>query len=265
MASTNNEMLHLKMGARLKWLAKENGLTREELGEITGYSSGHISRFYNGKSEIPDNMAQILSELWNVRKEYILCEDDFKTDEQMYSYLNENSIKEMQAAIEYLKTLGIVFRPCTVLSCDLTSLYRHWAQMQDFIKRDEIEQLQKKYNFNLSSAEFHKAYFSEQCRVELSSPLPDTPFLTLENVSKSSKQESMIIIDSSNKNNPLGTGCEINLFFKVYQNDKLVRSITMYDLQDFIKKLDNYSKCSVETILLDPYFGSHIPIIRLPT
>lgn len=257
MTSKSKEMLHLEMGARLKWLAKENGLTREKLGEITGYSSGHISRFYNGKSEIPDNMAQTLSELWNIRKEYILCEDDFKTDEQMYRSLNESSIKEMKATMEYLKTLGIVFRPCTVLSCYLTSLYKHWAQMQDYIKRDEIERLQKKYNFNLPSTEFHKAYFSEQCHVELSSPLPDTPFLTLEDVSKSSRQESMIILDSSSGSNPLGTGCEINLFFKVYQDNKLVRSITVYDLQDFIKKLDSYSKCTVDTILLDPQFGSH--------
>ena len=149
MTSKSKEMLHLEMGARLKWLAKENGLTREELGEITGYSSGHISRFYNGKSEIPDNMAQTLSELWNIRKEYILCEDDFKTDEQMYWSLNESSIKEMRAAMEYLKTLGVVFRPCTILSCYLIALYDHWEQMQDYIKRDEIKRLQKEYNFDI--------------------------------------------------------------------------------------------------------------------
>ena len=31
MTSKSKEMLHLEMGARLKWLAKENGLTREKL------------------------------------------------------------------------------------------------------------------------------------------------------------------------------------------------------------------------------------------
>ena len=257
MTDTEKKMLHSKMGQRLKRRAKERARTREDMAEKLNYSCGHISRFYKGTIEIPDNVAQALSELWNIRKEYILCEDDFKTDEEMYSYMNETSIKEMQAAIDYLKTLGIVFRPCTALACSLTALYRHWIQMQEYIKKSEIERLKKEYDFDLPSDEFHRTYFAEQCYVELSSPLPDIPFSHLEDISKSSKQESMVLLKSSDEKNPLSVNCGVTLFFKVYQNDQFIRNANIYDLRDFMEKLNAYSKCTVETILFDSTFGSH--------
>lgn len=257
MTDTEKKMLHSKMGQRLKKLAKEHGFTREDMAEKLNYSCGHISRFYKGTIEIPDNVAQALSKLWNIRKEYILCEDDFKTDEEMYSYMNETSIKEMQAAIDYLKTLGIVFRPCTALTCSLTALYRHWIQMQEYIKESEIERLKKEYDFDLTPKEFHRTYFSEQCHVELSSPLPELPFLRIEEVAKHSKQKSMVFIGSMDDKNPLNVNCEVNLFFKVYQNGQFIRTVKIYELQDFVKKIDAYSKCTIETTLFDPTFGSH--------
>ncbi len=251
MTYMKKEMLHQKMGSRLKRLAKEHRLTRGDMAEIISYSCGHISRFYKGTMEIPDSAAQILSDLWGIRKEYILCEDDFKTDDEMYSYMNESAIKDMQTAIDYLKTLGIVFRPCTAFVCPLTALYQHWMQMQEYIKDSEIERLKKEYDFDLPSNEFHRTYFTEQCYVELSSPLPEIPFLHLEDVSKSSSQESMVFLKSSDEKNPLGVNCGVSLFFKVYQNSQFIRNANIYDLQDFMKKLDAYSKCTVETILFD--------------
>ena len=124
-------------------------------------------------------------------------------------------------------------------------------QMQEYIKDSEIERLKKEYDFDLPSNEFHRTYFTEQCYVELSSPLPEIPFLHLEDVSKSSSQESMVFLKSSDEKNPLGVNCGVSLFFKVYQNSQFIRNANIYDLQDFMKKLDAYSKCTVETILFD--------------
>lgn len=264
MTNTEKKMLHQKIGQRLKKLAKEHGFTREDMAEKLNYSCGHISRFYKGTIEIPDNVAQTLSELWTIRKEYILCEDDFKTDEEMYSYMNETSIKEMQAAIDYLKTLDITFRPCTVLTCPLTTLYRHWTQLKEYIKVSETERLRKEYDFNLPSEEFHKTYFSEECYIELSAPLPGMPYLQVEEVSKNSEQKSLLNIWCSDENNFLGVNCEIALFFKIYHHNKEVRRISVHGLQEFVRKLDAYSKCTVETILFDSQFGDRFSILGLP-
>lgn len=256
---TNQEkgMLHLKTGERLKKLAKEHGFTRENLSEKINYSCGHISRFYNGTIEIPDSVASVLAELWHMRKEYILGEDDFKTDEEMYLYLNEISIKDMQSAIDYLKTLGLTLRPYTTLSCSLTALYKYLSQIKSYIKESEIQRLQSEYNFELPPKEFSKAYHSVDCNVELSSPFPGTSFLRTENMSKTSAQDDMILLSCSDENNPIGENCFITLYFKVYYHDKLIRSIGIHDLQEFIKKLDMYSKCTIETILFDNNFGSN--------
>lgn len=263
MTTQKDKMLHLKMGQRLKQLAKEYSLTREDMSEIINYSCGHISRFYNGSMEIPDNAAQILSKLWNIRKEYILCEDDFKTDEEMYLYLKNTSIKEMQAAIDYLETLEVILRPQTMLSCSLTSLYKHFEQIKCYIKESEIQRLKTTYNFELSQKDFFKTYFSEECKIELSSPIPGVPFLCTENVSKTSASDDMILLYSSSENNPVHSNCEIALYFKVYYKNELIRSISTHDLQKFIKKLDMYSKCTIETILLDEDFGCHLPCLNI--
>lgn len=260
MTDTEKKRSHYEMGKRLKQLAKEHGATREDMAEILNYSCGHISRFYSGITEIPDNVAQTLSELWNIRKEYILFEDDFKTDEEMYLYMNENSIKEMQATLAYLRTLGVTIRPCTVLKCSLTSLYKNLAQLQDYIKESEIERLRNEYDFDLPSAEFFRTYFSQQCCVELSSPLPRTPFLELERVSKNSKQESFIYTQCSDDNNLLGVNYEVVLFFHICYQGNMIRDIDIYGLQKFVKKLDAYSKCTIETILFDLQFGHIIRI-----
>lgn len=257
MTKPKKKMLHSKMGQRLKQLAKEHNLTREDMSELINYSCGHISRFYNGTIKIPDNAAQILSNLWNIRKEFILCEDDFRTDEDIYLSLNENSVKDMQITIEYLKTLGLVLRPYTTLTCPLTALYRHFSQIQSYIKESEIQRLQHKYNFELPSEEFSKTYFTEECTVELSSPLPTIPFLHTEKISKISNQTCTVLLHNSDKNNLMGVNCEITLFFKVYYHNELLRTINTHDLQEFIKKLDIYSKCTIETILFDKNFGDH--------
>ncbi len=257
MTDQGKSMLHYKIGQRLKQLAKEHDCTREDLSEKINYSCGHISRFYNGTIEIPDTAACILAELWGVRKEYILCEDDFKTDDEMYTYLNEVSVKDMQAAIDYLKTLGLLLRPYTVLSCPLTSLYHNLSEIRCYIKDSEIQRLQSEYNFELPPEDFHKTYFFIDCNVELSSPLPEMPFLCTENIPKTSVQKDTVFLSCSDVHNPVGVNCNVTLYFKVYYQDKLIRSIGAPDFQEFIKKLDMYSKCTIETLLFDSSFGSH--------
>lgn len=250
MTFSKKELLHQKIGNRMKQLAKEHCFTREDMSETIGYSCGHISRFYSGMIEIPDSAAQILSDLWHIRKEYILCEDDFRTDEEIYSYLNENSIKEMQAAIKYLETLDLFLHPCTVLHCPVVAIYGHLDELSGYIKKSEIDRLNSEYDFSLSPSDFTKRYFSDWCNVELSAPLPDMPFLNKEELTKESNVKS-VTVSCSAARNMLCVNHDIHLFFKVYYHDKYVRTTSVHELQQFIKKLDAYSKCTIETILLD--------------
>ena len=75
------------------------------------------------------------------------------------------------------------------------------------------------------------------------------PFLRTEELAKGLINEQSLYVDCSDKRNLIRENCEIALYFKIYYNNKFVRTISENNLQDFVKKLDAYTKCTIETIL----------------
>lgn len=250
MTHKKDDMLNKKIGYRIKSLAKENGDTAQKLSEPLFCTKEQISRYYNGHCTISDDRISILAKRWRVREEYIRCEDDFKTNEELYFAVNENDIKNMQSAISYLESLDLHLKPYSSLHCSLTALKKNIDTLKPYIKQSSLDALMEKYDFSLASCEFHREYFFEDCLVELCKALPNHIFLQKDRISKNEHVAHATFIQVADDNNLLQQNYNVNLGFLVYYKNTFIKKITVSDLQEFVKQLDNYAKCTIETLLI---------------
>lgn len=100
-----NSEIAIKRGIRLKESREEKHITQEKLSKLSGYTKNHISYVENGKRGLTIEAARIYSKILGVRENYLLCEDDFKTDNDfMHSLKGINHSEE--AVITILKEIG---------------------------------------------------------------------------------------------------------------------------------------------------------------
>lgn len=79
-----NVDLNKNRGNRLKECRKNVlGMTQEKLAELSTYSVQHISMIENGRRGMSAEAAKTFGKILGVRKDYLLCESDAKTDEQL--------------------------------------------------------------------------------------------------------------------------------------------------------------------------------------
>lgn len=71
--------LNKKRGKRLSYERTRNGITQEAFAELANCSIQQISYIENGKRKMSYEYATIFSKILGVSKEYLMCEDDFKT------------------------------------------------------------------------------------------------------------------------------------------------------------------------------------------
>ena len=76
--------LNKKRGQRLKECREAARMTQENLAEITDYSVQTVSYIENGKRGMSKESAYTFAKYLKVRMEYLLCDDDFKTVEDIY-------------------------------------------------------------------------------------------------------------------------------------------------------------------------------------
>ena len=113
-----------KRGARLKKLAKERGLTGEAMMELLQYQGDvhYIYTIYSGDRGLPVWRYEILSDAWGLRMEYLLCNDDHPTDEDLFRYhrvshrISRSATYGVQRS--YLSSLGIEITPVYCWKCN---------------------------------------------------------------------------------------------------------------------------------------------------
>lgn len=71
--------LNPEQGKRLNECLKKRRLTQKELAEKSGYTPQYISNIIVGKKNMSEDSAKVFSKILNVRKEYLLCDDNFMT------------------------------------------------------------------------------------------------------------------------------------------------------------------------------------------
>lgn len=77
--------LNLNCGERLKQCLKEANLTQAELALTSGYTQQYISNIIVGKKPVTVKAASLFAKVLNVRQEFLLCEDDYKTEDELWS------------------------------------------------------------------------------------------------------------------------------------------------------------------------------------
>lgn len=94
--------LNKECGIRLKNCLEEFPMTQNELSSLTGYTQQYISNIVVGKKPMTIKAARIFAKHLNVRTEYLLCEDDNKTNIQyVRNALNNPAINRLMGLLGY--------------------------------------------------------------------------------------------------------------------------------------------------------------------
>jgi len=98
--------LNSEQGKRLKSCIKEKQLTQTEFANITGYTKQYISNICVGKKNLSLESARTFSKILNVREEYLLCEDDIKTEKELEKMWHDKFDLSDNLALHLLELAG---------------------------------------------------------------------------------------------------------------------------------------------------------------
>lgn len=117
MESENN--IKIKVGARIKFLRNELGLTQEQLANklpnVKGKSS--IANYENGSNLPSDEVKLKMCEIFNCSLDYLMCKSDIRNPEEIKKVpfanaggldttgLDDEDLKELQKQVDYIKKL----------------------------------------------------------------------------------------------------------------------------------------------------------------
>lgn len=84
----NENNIKIKIGARIKFLRNEIGLTQEQLANkltnVKGKSS--IANYENGSNLPSDEVKLKMCEIFNCSLDYLMCKSDIRNPEEKYTY-----------------------------------------------------------------------------------------------------------------------------------------------------------------------------------
>ena len=105
--SRRTREINPECGLRLNQLLIENGMTQQKLADLITYNKQHISNIIRGKRSLTLDVAQKIAGAGAVfpraRIEWLLCIDDFKTQEEKEAYSRKVWEENHKAALFYDK------------------------------------------------------------------------------------------------------------------------------------------------------------------
>lgn len=100
MSNEKQSEMNKKIGSRLKSYLREKNLKQSELADILGYGSGerYISLIVNGKRSLTQEKAEIIAKkIPPVRAEWLMCRDDYKTEEDRNAAIEKDYLERYKA------------------------------------------------------------------------------------------------------------------------------------------------------------------------
>ena len=134
-------ILNPECGKRLKECLADSQMTQGEMSSLTGYTQQYISNIVVGKKPLTIKAAKLFSDVLNVREEYLLCIDTFKTESDIIRYENNSSCLNFQRISQYLETLNIKITPLV----PIPALKAKEEDMKSCDIRGELFKNEKKY------------------------------------------------------------------------------------------------------------------------
>lgn len=102
----NNENIKQKIGQRVKDCIKEHYKTQAEFSRVTGISAVQVANICSGRRRLTTDNARKFAKMFGVRMEYLLCEDDFKTEEDVEVYNKKLYAESFAAMNEHEKSIS---------------------------------------------------------------------------------------------------------------------------------------------------------------
>ena len=94
----------LELGLILKKERERLNLTTQEVSKKTSISTTDINYIENGKRKLSTDIARKIATELHTRMEYVLCEDNYKTDTDFFI----GTLDKKDNFISYLEELGIM-------------------------------------------------------------------------------------------------------------------------------------------------------------
>ena len=69
-------------GGRLRELLRESGIKQKELAKKLNYDPRHISNIITGKKRLTPETSYRIADMFHIRAEWLLCQDDYRTQEE---------------------------------------------------------------------------------------------------------------------------------------------------------------------------------------
>lgn len=93
----NSMKNYAEIGKRVKEEARKKKYTTQQLADLLNYSDRtQISKMYSGERKFTENQIEMLAETFRVKKEYLLLETDFRTEEEERNAKNKASFERFQ-------------------------------------------------------------------------------------------------------------------------------------------------------------------------
>lgn len=100
------EELNIICGERLRKCIDEKNMKHKEVAAASNFTEQHISNLVRGKCKLTTDTARILSRVLGVRMEYLLCEDDCKTNYERFQFDSERYKAIPQSICKILESKG---------------------------------------------------------------------------------------------------------------------------------------------------------------
>lgn len=99
--------LNPEQGKRLRECLKNKRMSQKELSEKSGYTPQHINNIIGGTRNMSQESAEIFANILEVRKEYLLCKDDFKNFNSIAKYVFNQLDNSNEAVVTLLGFAGL--------------------------------------------------------------------------------------------------------------------------------------------------------------
>lgn len=137
-------------GQRIKEEARKRKWTSEHLAEFLGCHEKTVSRYYNDRLHMPDEYIKELAKEWAVRMEYLKCEDDWRTEEEMWEMIQISNQKGLQLRLDYLRHLGISCEPKVISSISSAFICRNKEKLRDYLAWDSLATIEDSIDLSVS-------------------------------------------------------------------------------------------------------------------
>lgn len=131
------EELNKEVGNRLRDCLKDSNLTQKQLAELTGYTPQYISNIIVGKKKLSIEAARNISRKLNVREKYLLCEDDYKTEGEMWKKRHE-LFNDKKNLLDSIINLAGYRRVCDYIAnfkeLGMDKIYGPFQEIEDMAK-----------------------------------------------------------------------------------------------------------------------------------